>query len=347
MQRQETDNWCWAANTASIANCYAGQNLWTQCSVASRMFNKPCCPGDSHPECDEDSYLDEGLQRTHNLAAPELPRALSSDEIKDQIDQRRLIGVRIRWANGFGHFITIHGYSINAGQFFVYVKDPQRPSSVPSYNELVNSYQHAEGARWSHTYFSRPAAGVSALQFSADHEEVSLKVAKVMDTTKARKMENKAHFKTLPRKAIVPHDIFTIPFRKLVVNANAVPDKTGYRIIDPSNKDRLLIFDFDNEKSNSPLQQVINDGKFVEQYENIIRSNSKKQAFALRLLRVPELSVEALWYHNEKESVDDYIITIKKFGPFATQQRLSFTEFIYALQRAASAKSVNHDKRYE
>ena len=63
----------------------------------------------------------------------------------------------------------------------------------------------------------------------------------------------------------MPHYIFAIPFADLVKGKDPQPGKTGYRLINPSNKDQLLIYDFDNDKSNSLLQQVVNDSEYAEQ----------------------------------------------------------------------------------
>src|SRR6266567_5937703 len=110
VQHQNQTNWCWAAVTASIAAYYRNQG-WSQCGVVNdRLGQVMCCQDGSSAICNQPWYLDQALSRVGHLANY-ISAPLSMQQIQSEIDAGRVIGVRIGWMNGGGHFITIRGYS--------------------------------------------------------------------------------------------------------------------------------------------------------------------------------------------------------------------------------------------
>jgi Papain-like cysteine protease AvrRpt2 len=150
MQRQLQDQWCWAAVSTSIAH-YFGSSGWTQCSVVSEEFdNGACCVDGSSAECNRPWYLDKALERVDVLkrkqsGMPDL------DDVFEEIDRGRPVGIRIGWSGGGGHFVTIEGYQGDRDS--VAVEDPWYGASDVPVDSLRGRYQGS--GRWTHTYYTR------------------------------------------------------------------------------------------------------------------------------------------------------------------------------------------------
>jgi len=115
-----------------------------------------CCQSGSTAQCDQPWYLDRALNRTGNLNKVSWGAA-SFAQVVAEIKQNRALGVRIGWAGGGGHFVTVTGYddSDPANQL-VYVADPD-PGTAPAwvaYTTLVNSYKGS--GSWTHSFHTQP-----------------------------------------------------------------------------------------------------------------------------------------------------------------------------------------------
>src|SRR6202521_391800 len=139
--------WCWAAVSSAIGNYYAGTELWTQCSVASLVRGKKCCP--TNPVCNKGNSLKLALMDVGHLNRM-FARPLSVADIQAQIDRRHPVGVRIARYNNGGHFIVIDGYSVSNDGELISVEDPWTGSHDVVYHELVTAY--AGKGSWSHAY---------------------------------------------------------------------------------------------------------------------------------------------------------------------------------------------------
>jgi hypothetical protein len=152
MQRQAQSEWCWAANSVSIAAFYDPKSPWTQCAlVCDQLGQKDCCTDGSSAACNQAYYLSNALERVghagRNFAdRPPLPA------IAAEIDGGRPLGLCIDWTGGGGHFVTVDGCDEGAGMIDVqdslfghsYVPDETFPA------------QYQGGGTWSWTYLTCP-----------------------------------------------------------------------------------------------------------------------------------------------------------------------------------------------
>jgi len=146
IQHQQQTQWCWAAVTASVAAYYDNVG-WSQCQVVNGVLGQSgCCESGDAAECNQPWYLDRALGHVGNLG-DYVSSALSESEIQTEIDAVRPIGVRIGWAGGGGHFVTLSGYS---DQEVVDVQDPWTGNSSVDYSAFVSRYQGR--GRWTHSY---------------------------------------------------------------------------------------------------------------------------------------------------------------------------------------------------
>lgn len=149
LQHQNQTNWCWAAVTSSIAGYFKNQG-WPQCRVVNGGLGQTnCCANGSSQQCNAPWYLDKALTNVGNFAnyvANPLPMAA----VRAEIDAGRPIGVRIGWAAGGGHFVTITGYS---GQSVLDIQDPWFGHSSQDFNEF--SVRYLGGGKWTDSYATK------------------------------------------------------------------------------------------------------------------------------------------------------------------------------------------------
>lgn len=150
MQHQKQTQWCWAAVTSSVATFYR-QSAWTQCRVVSTGLGQgACCSGGDSSSCNRPWYLDKALAGVGSLSSF-AAGALTLADLGAEIDQGRPVAVRVGWATGGGHFLSLSGCS---DQNVVDVQDPWYGKSTVDYNAFRLRYQG--GGRWTHSYRTMP-----------------------------------------------------------------------------------------------------------------------------------------------------------------------------------------------
>lgn len=153
VEHQEQDLWCWAAVATSVAAYYDPTSHWTQCGVAETRDDCANCCADK-PGCNKPGRLEVALATVKHLddgtAMPQ-PGALTFAALRDELDTDEVVGVRIGWPGGTGHFVVVHGYDeISA---MVEVEDPWYGHQHITYDALVAAYP-GDG-HWTHTYLTR------------------------------------------------------------------------------------------------------------------------------------------------------------------------------------------------
>ena len=151
VQHQLQDQWCWAAVSTSIAVHY-GSTKWTQCSVVDKELGQSsCCVDGSTSVCDQPWYLDRALKRVGAFKKAESGRPKDLDKVRQEIDAKRPVGIRIGWSGGGGHFITVEGYRSDGGS--IAVEDPWYGASDIPFASMGGGYQGS--GSWTHTYYTR------------------------------------------------------------------------------------------------------------------------------------------------------------------------------------------------
>ncbi|MFC0515987.1 papain-like cysteine protease family protein [Mucilaginibacter angelicae] len=302
IQCQEQDQWCWAAVANSVSHFYTVPSAWTQCTVASTCLNRQDCCNDP-AGCNQPWYLDRALQTTQNFRAPVQAGTLTPQAIQTEIDAGRVIGVRIGWNPSGGHFVTIYGYNDTPGTFYVYVGDPWYPNSMINLANFNTAYQG--NGRCTNTYLTDPPAGGGMIQFSSIQQQLA---EKAVDFKKSLAPETKTNRLALAR----PHDVYIIDLISLEERRIRLK-KGGHRLIDTTDGDSQMIYDFSDEGTSAVLQQVIHSQSYTKHYNKQIdrleeQFEKSSVPFELRIVRQPQLKVEALWLHrNGKTYLDRFI----------------------------------------
>jgi len=338
MQHQVNSNWCWAATSTSISLYYDPASGWTQCKVACFALPRPdCCAAPTPSACNVSFYLNQALTVTGNFVNM-VNNPLPIAQIETEINAYRVIGVRIGWFGGGGHFIAIYGFDDSTGSDYVYADDPIYGKSYQLLSNFTNNYQSA--GQWTHSYFTKRSGGGLMLQYAAiafDFEE------------KARVIKERAfphpipgpppeHFAMLPHQTL-PHDTYLIDFRDLV-GEKMVLHKTGVRVFD-SSEPSPMIFEFDSPEKNAKMLQVLHGDEFVKNYQNelsVIANNKNftSRNFTLRVVRQPNLKVEAFWLADDKNPKEDIFIPVTSTDFLRTGEQLTrqrFSELLFAAAR--------------
>ena len=159
MQRQKVEFWCWAAVASSVSRYYAPNSTWTQCAVANAELGggPDCCLNETSPACNRMRTLESPLRLTGNLAPNGVKDGpATTEQVRKQIrDARRPIGCGIQWSDLRGHFVVIHGVSIDTnGVIWVAVADPRYGPSEYPYDAFVTRYR--ETGRWVVSFATEP-----------------------------------------------------------------------------------------------------------------------------------------------------------------------------------------------
>ena len=153
MQAQTEDNWCWAATATSVSHFYRSTSGWTQCLVANAELElTDCCGAPAPAPCDVPWYLDKALTRTDNFVRFEYG-TVDYETIRAELQAGRVVGARIGWSGGGGHFVVIYGISTVAGTEYFDIDDPIYEKSHITVEAFTNSYQG--NGSWTHTYFTK------------------------------------------------------------------------------------------------------------------------------------------------------------------------------------------------
>jgi hypothetical protein len=157
IQQQGLLNWCWAAISSSVANCYNSSNSWTQCRIASSCLSAACCNNPApDPPCNDTYYLDKALSLVGHLATGPGPIMRSGTaqtaEIQTEVNNSRPICAYIDWgAATDGHFVALSGYDPTTVE--VRVEDPDGATQTwMNLSKFSNAYPG--GGTWTYTYWT-------------------------------------------------------------------------------------------------------------------------------------------------------------------------------------------------
>ena len=334
MQPQSQDNWCWAANSASISIFYDAASTWTQCSIACQaLANANCCLNPTL--CNVAWYLERALTITGNFSGAVIPGQLDANAITAQIDQGKIIGVRIGWSGGGGHFVSIYGYNQAPTDFFVAIGDPIYGDSTINLNNFTNNYQGS--GSWTHSYNTKSNL-LGMLQFTTIHENIIKEATLLKESFGPSSLISEPGLKTQVPVS-TPHDIYTVSLQSL---KEGRPDirKGGFRVVDQAGVKGRQMYDFSDSTKEAKVQQVIHSNTFSEKYEHILedvlqKQKSIRQHFTLRTIRQPELKIEAFWLHDASQPGADIFEPVLTTAFLEAGQTYTKQNFFYLLESAA------------
>jgi hypothetical protein len=157
MQKQEQDNWCWAAVGASIASTYDAATTWTQCALANKELPPDdCCTNGDSAACDVDNSLTTTLTTAGVLRLAD-PAKAAFPTLQAELNNERPVCWRILWNGGGGHFAVIYSWAVDAGTELLAIADPKRDTEpIALTMAQLDAGHYRGGGTWTHTYFTQP-----------------------------------------------------------------------------------------------------------------------------------------------------------------------------------------------
>jgi hypothetical protein len=129
---------------------YDPSSSWTQGLLANNQFGLTSCTiNGSSSECDRPWFLDVALQLTGNWKET-VASFVSITQLRFEVDSGRPLAVRVGWATGGGHFLTLTGYSDTN---WVNIQDPWFGASTMDLEVFRTNYQGS--GTWTHTFFTK------------------------------------------------------------------------------------------------------------------------------------------------------------------------------------------------
>jgi Papain-like cysteine protease AvrRpt2 len=154
VQQQSQTLWCWIAVAVSVNHFYNAGSSISQCALANTLLNTNICCSNGFA-CNQMGRLDFALARIQNLLPPIRPLPLSFVELRNFINNNRLLGCGIRWSTGLAHFVAIYGFSTDFnGVNWVAVADPMYGATDLPYETFVQQYRGS--GRWVFSYLTTP-----------------------------------------------------------------------------------------------------------------------------------------------------------------------------------------------
>lgn len=337
MQPQTQSNWCWAATSTSVSHFYFWASPWTQCKVANGELSRTdCCNSPVPTPCNVPWYLDRALQRTSNFASM-VNGTIGYSAILAELKAGRVIGARIGWSGGGGHFMVIHGCSQIGGTEYVDIDDPIFGKSHITLAAFTNSYQGS--GHWTHTYYTKrwPTLKIKLPLLEARLADL-IREARPLLALK----QGEASLAPKPNVTLaVPHDVFVIGLNDLIERDDPTPQKpSSLRVFEVEDGRNRAVFDLTPPDQGTPqVQSMSNDPATVEALQ---RGLAEAQRIAeqgdaepeLRFVRIPALYVEAFWLHYP-DKARDVVIPVKAPFLLPSHQPISAQQFFARLREAA------------
>lgn len=151
MQPQVQNQWCWAATSASVSIFYNLSSTWTQCLVASGALGVSTCCKIPSP-CNKPWYLDRALTVTNNFINQY--GILTFQQVESELLSGRIVGARVGWFGGGGHFMIIYGCKSINGVNYYNIDDPIYGKSIITETAFQSVYQGA--GSWTHSFTTKP-----------------------------------------------------------------------------------------------------------------------------------------------------------------------------------------------
>lgn len=309
MEAQTQTNWCWAATSKSVSHFYTTLSPWTQCKIAGNELDKTCCTSPVPSACNVPWYLDKALSRTQNFVSIQAG-TISWSEIKDQLDNGLLVGARIGWNGGGGHFMVIHGVSRIGATQYVHIDDPIYAKNTMTYDTFATNYLGS--GTWTHTYFTKRHfyfMWLKDLQFNPRL------LRPIPEVRPLARLANNSLNLTEP---LGEPDLSTAHYTYMVglneINSDfRLPERpASLRVLEFEDSSPIAIYEVGLNEEEPELINL-NAGKpYFKNFEaalNRLKRNSISDTSAeLRHVRVPGLNIEAAWLHYEDESQDKFIL---------------------------------------
>lgn len=148
---QEKDEWCWCAVTVGICSFFDPSFALSQCQTASLVLGiADACTRPDDEDVNTTFALNVALAKFNHLKA-KVETRLTFDQVRQQIDLRKPVCVRVLFDDGSAHVLVIRGYRVDANPMVATI-DPRYGESIMPLSEFANNYQGS--GTWKQSYLT-------------------------------------------------------------------------------------------------------------------------------------------------------------------------------------------------
>lgn len=314
MERQTQSNWCWAATSKSVSYFYSALTPWTQCKVAGSELNKTCCTTPVPSVCNVPWYLDRALTRTGNFVSMQ-GGTISYARIKQELDRGLVVGTRIGWNGGGGHFMVIYGVAKIGFLEYLYIDDPIYGKSFLTYAQFATNYKGS--GRWTHTYFTKKRFYIMWKKEPEINAKLLKPIAEIRPLTKINDPKYSPSQQLSEPQLSMPHYNYVIGLNDIHNETRLPENPVSLRVLELESSEPQAIYEVGLDENNPQFLQVQSDKEYFNELENALdklKQNANQEVTGeIRHIRVPALNVEAAWLHYEDEQPDKFTI-IRQFA---------------------------------
>lgn len=314
MQAQTQSNWCWAATSTSVSRFYSFFSPWTQCKVAAAELSESCCNSPVPAACNVPWYLDKALTRTKNFVSIQ-SGTVTWEKVKEQLAKGLVVGARIGWSGGGGHFMVIHGVSRFGSTKYLHIDDPIYGKSVLTYNQFATNYQGS--GSWTHTYFTKKYFYFMWFKELLLIPELLKPIPEIRplinvyeDTPNIRETSREGEYN-------LAHHAYIIGLNQIKKDFSLPKEPDTLRVIELQEEAPVALYELGlNETDPQLIQMNVSPLYFRQLDEGLGRlkefAGRSKDLGEIRLIKIPALNIEAFWLHYDGKTAD-VITPVRRF----------------------------------
>ncbi|PSL19567.1 papain-like cysteine protease family protein [Chitinophaga ginsengisoli] len=316
MEAQTQSNWCWAATSKSVSFFYSALlNPWTQCKIASAELGQTCCTSPVPGPCNVPWYLDKALTRTKNFVQL-ISGTMTWEAVKAQIDAGLVVGTRIGWSGGGGHFMAIYGVSKILNTKYFHIDDPIYGKSVLTVNQFSTNYQGS--GSWTHSYITKKHFYFMWIKDLVFKPELLKPIPEVRPLIRLQRPDLKADKTAAELELSFAHHAYVVGLKDIDKDIKIPERPSSLRVIELDQKKPVALYDLATTEDDPQVLQVSTDDDYLNRIENgmeKIKSSLREKEIEgeMRVLKFPALNLEALWLRTENKENDRYYL-LRHFG---------------------------------
>jgi hypothetical protein len=340
MEAQTQSNWCWAATSKSVSFFYSTLlNPWSQCKIASSELGQTCCTSPVPGPCNVPWYLDRALTRTKNFVELKYG-TMTWEAVKEQIDAGLVVGTRIGWSGGGGHFMAIYGVSKILNTKYFHIDDPIYGKSVLTVSQFSTNYQGS--GSWTHSYITKKHFYFMWIKDLVFKPELLKPIPEVRPLIRLQRPDIKADKSAAELELSFAHHAYIVGLKDIDKDITIPERPSSLRVIELDQRKPIALYDLATTEEDPQVLQVSTDDEYLNRIENgmeKIKSSLQEKEIEgeMRVLKFPALNLEALWLRTENKENDRYYL-LRHFGQEDTVlNEGSFKEVVFR-QKAVTEK---------
>jgi len=316
MEAQTQSNWCWAATSKSVSFFYSALlNPWTQCKIASSELGQTCCTSPVPGPCNVPWYLDKALTRTKNFVQL-IYGTMTWEAVKAQIDAGLVVGTRIGWSGGGGHFMAIYGVSKVFNTKYFHIDDPIYGKSVLTVNQFSTNYQGS--GSWTHSYITKKHFYFMWIKDLVFKPELLKPIPEIRPLIRLQRPDLKADKSAAELELSFAHHAYIVGLNDIDKDISIPERPSSLRVIELDQKKPIALYDLATTEEDPQVLQVSTDDDYLSRIENgmeKIKSSLQEKEIEgeMSVLKFPALNLEALWLRTGDKENDRYYL-LRHFG---------------------------------